>query len=122
MLAAARAYQQTARNVLSGRQLEAAALQRCIVDLLAARRSDLEDLRPLMDALRRNCDLWHILMQNVSEPGSDLPQELRLGIGRTAEFVFAQTRRLSETPSLEALDILIAINRNLAAGLQGQPA
>jgi len=79
----------------------------------------LPDRRKALDeALTLNRKLWVFLMGGVLEEGNPLPNEIKSNIVNLAHFIFNHTIALTFEPKREGLDILIAINSNVAAGLR----
>jgi len=58
----------------------------------------------------------------VTESESQLPKEIRQIIANLGIFVFKRTIEIQSTPAPEMLDVLININRQIAAGLMQKPA
>jgi flagellar protein FlaF len=58
----------------------------------------------------------------VTEPESQLPLPVRQNIANLGIFVLSQTAELQVEPKPEKLDILVKINREVAAGLRGEVA
>jgi flagellar protein FlaF len=76
----------------------------------------------LDEALKYNQRIWSIFQSELSRDDHEIPKKLRLDILRLAAYI---DRRIFETmafPAPEKLNIVIAINNNLAAGLRGSPA
>lgn len=122
MLAAARAYQQMSRTGLKGRELEATVLSQCAGELEALSTGDFEDVRPLMRALQRNCEAWQAIAEDATSPNCHLPLDIAKQVAWTAALVFTQTRKVAQDPSRDEILVLALINRNLAAGLRGDPS
>jgi flagellar biosynthesis activator protein FlaF len=72
-------------------------------------------------ALAYNRKLWTILATSATETDSPLPEELQRNISLIAIFIFNRSLDLIVEPKREDLDVLIEINRNIAAGLQVMP-
>ena len=73
--------------------------------------------RTLYDALVYNRKLWTVFATSVTEEESALPRETRQNIANLALFIFKHTLAIQTEPAPEALDTLININRQIAAGL-----
>ena len=58
----------------------------------------------------------------MTEGESQLPKEIRQNIANLAIFVFKRTLEIQSAPAVEMLDVLININRQIAAGLMQKPA
>lgn len=117
------AYEATSKAAASSRDLEAGALFKAARQLEAVRSSwDAADreLR-LEEALRYNQRLWTFFQSELSVPEHPLPRELRANLLRLSTFVDRRTFELLRSPSAAGLDALIAINREIAAGLSATP-
>jgi flagellar protein FlaF len=75
----------------------------------------------LHNALRYNRRLWVILVSAVTSSDNPLPVETRQNVANLGLFVFNETVELTAQPDLAKLESLININRQIAAGLLGQP-
>ena len=116
-----KAYETVSKATQSGREIEAAVLTKAAVKLKKCQDNwDANDLDERLDeALRYNQRVWSIFQSELSRDNHELPKKLRLDILRLAAFI---DKRIFETlafPAPEKLDIVIAINNNLAAGLRG---
>ena len=116
---AATAYQQVARQTTNPRDLEA--------NLLSKSASNLQRLRDEWDTLPRNeltsallfnRRLWTVFMTSVTRDDSPLPEDIRQNIANLGIFIMKQSLALQASPVPEKLDVLININRQLAAGLR----
>jgi flagellar protein FlaF len=118
-----RAYESVSKATLSGREIEAAVLTKAALKLKECRDNwDAPDRDHKLDeALKYNQRIWSIFQSELSREDHEMPKKLRLDILRLAAFI---DRRIFETmafPAPEKLNIVIAINNNLAAGLRGSP-
>ena len=119
---AVQAYQQTARQTVAPRDLEANLLSMAAAHFQRI-RNDWELLATeLPNALKFNRKLWTVFVTSVTEPESQLPLPVRQNIANLGIFVLSQTAELQVEPVPEKLDILVKINRELAAGLRGDAA
>lgn len=122
MNTAANAYAQTARIGMPLRDLEASALMKAAARLQSAR----EDANPgdaeFDAALTHNRRLWTVIAAAVADPASPLPDDLKARLSVLANFVFNETIALTARPDPARLTSLIAINRDLAAGLRTRAA
>lgn len=73
----------------------------------------------VMDAVRLNWRLWTIIQAEQSDPECTSPREIREALLNLSNFVDKRSLELLTSPDQEKLDILISINRNIAAGLLG---
>ena len=119
---AVQAYQHTARQTVAPRDLEANLLSMAAAHFQRI-RNDWELLATeLPNALKFNRKLWTVFVTSVTEPESQLPLPVRQNIANLGIFVLSQTAELLVAPVPEKLDILVKINRELAAGLRGDAA
>jgi flagellar protein FlaF len=76
----------------------------------------------MLEAVRVNWRLWTILQAELLDPECQLPDELRSNVLSLAQFIDRHTVDIIAEPKPEKLDVLIAINRELAGGLFTIPA
>jgi flagellar protein FlaF len=110
------------RNTPDQRELEAHVL------LKSARF--LEDLQKdwdnvssemLEETLKYNRQIWMLFYDTALEnPEGSRPNDLRSNIVNLANFVFKRTVEIMSAPDKKKLDVLININREIAAGLAAQ--
>jgi len=118
---AALAYQQVGKQTVSPRVLEANLLSRSAAQLQRIRDDWDNNRRDLFEVLRFNRKLWNIFLTSVTGEESKLPRELRENIANLGIFVMKQTLAIQNSPEPRKLDVLININRELAAGLRAMP-
>jgi flagellar protein FlaF len=119
MHSAAQAYAQTATANLSPRDAEAAALLKSANQLQTAKDHWDQDQGDVANALYFNRQLWILLSSSVADQNNPLPVEIRNNVANLGTFVFKHTLDIEARPEADKLDQLININRELAAGLQG---
>ena len=102
MHSAAEAYSNVARQTATSRELEADLLLKAASRLQAIHDAWDRNKADLAEALLYNRKLWSIFLTDVTGPDHPLS--------------------VTADPKPEHLDSLININRQLAAGLRGQPA
>jgi flagellar biosynthesis activator protein FlaF len=116
----AQAYARTAQQTLQGRDLEAnvllksAARLQGIRDNWEVRRGELEE------ALLANRKIWTIFVSAMSAEDCQLPNQVRSNIINLGMFVFNRTIQMAVDAQPQQLNILVDINRNIAAGLRGR--
>jgi flagellar biosynthesis activator protein FlaF len=115
---AAQAYQQVGRQTVSPRVLEANLLSKSAGNLQRIRDDWDNSKGELYQALLYNRKLWSIFVQSVTGEASQLPTKLRENIANLGIFVMKQTIAIQDEPKPQKLDVLISINRELAAGLR----
>jgi len=120
MFASARStYESGTKAAPSGRELEAAALYKSARQLEGCRRDwDAPNhAQRLEEALRFNQRLWTFFQSELAADDYELPRELRRNLLKLSAFIDRRTFEVMAAPSPEALQALIEINRNIAAGL-----
>ena len=113
------AYARTAQATLQGRELEAHVLIKSAAKLQAIRDNWEERQAELSEALINNRKIWTIFVTSMSDETCPLPTPLRANIIQLGMFVFNRSLSLNVDSSPQRLDVLIDINRNIAAGLRG---
>ena len=117
------AYKTSQKSVMTGREIEAAALTRCAI-LLADCQKNWDDPNHgnnLSEALRINQRVWSILQAELVQEDNPLPQQLKENILSLSVFIDKRIIQVMAHPAPEKLQILIDINENLAAGLRSKP-
>lgn len=119
------AYQDTERNTLEGRGLEAMVLSKAAVILQSVLNEwndwDTKDREERLDeALRYNQRLWTFLQVELAKDDNPLPLPIRVNLLTLSKFIDKRTFDVLSDPNPEKLGILISINQNIAAGLRGQ--
>jgi flagellar protein FlaF len=117
------AYQSVEKATVGGRELEAGVLMRAAA-MLAEVRSGWHDpdLDTRLDnALRHNLRIWTLFQTELASADNPLPSEIKQNLLTLASFIDRRTFNVMAYPDPAKLDILIAINKNVAAGLRGEP-
>lgn len=79
---------------------------------------DKVDQDMLDDMLRYNRQIWMLFYDTALEnPEGDRPDDLRSNIVNLANFIFKHSLDILAEPKKEKFDVLIEINREIAAGL-----
>lgn len=73
----------------------------------------------VLDAVRINWRLWTIIQAEQSAPECTTEKSIREGLLNLSNFIDRRSVELLAKPDPEKLDVLININRNIAAGLLG---
>lgn len=117
-------YEDTQKSGLEGRELEASVLMKAVAILTSCQeRWDEPGLFWRLDeALTYNQNVWTVLQAEISQPDSALPKILREQLLQLSLFIDKRTLATMSDPAKEKLNILIDINRNIAAGLRGSPS
>lgn len=115
------AYQSVERSTLSGRELEASALMRAALLLAEVQKNwQSPDLDASLDnALRHNLRIWTLFQSELVRADNPLPAEIRQNLLSLSAFIDRRTFDVMAYPDPAKLDILISINKNVAAGLRG---
>lgn len=114
------AYQQQQKRNLSPREVEAMAFTKAAL-LLEEAKTQTGSIEEFAKALRFNHLLWTIIQADLTEPDNQLPPEIKANVMSLSIFVDKQTTKALRTSQASDLDVLININRNLAAGLRANP-
>lgn len=113
------AYQQTARQTVNPRELEANILSRAAINLVRIQESwDDNSGKGLSEALAFNTRLWSVFLDTVTKADNPLPKDIKENIGSLGVFVLSHTLAVQSDPEASKLDVLISINREVAAGLR----
>ena len=123
MQSAAQAYSKVATQTSSPRDLEANLLLRAAAQLQSVvdKWDDGKRGDDYHNALSYNRRLWVILFSTVTSADNPLPVETRQDVANLGLFIFNETIELTSKPDLDKVVSLVNINRQVAAGLLGQP-
>ncbi|MDB5505433.1 MAG: hypothetical protein JWR75_71 [Devosia sp.] len=114
----AAAYQQVAKQTGNPRDMEANLLSKSATNLQRI-RDNWDTAQPdLRSALKFNRKLWNVFLSSVTNPDNPLPPAIRQNVANLGLFVLKQTLKTEAVPEARKLDVLININRELAAGLR----
>ncbi|MBN8943936.1 MAG: flagellar biosynthesis regulator FlaF [Rhizobiales bacterium] len=118
----AAAYASTARITATAnpRELEASLLLKA-----AARIQAVKDQWPgahgeMSHALNFNRKLWTLLTTSATRAENPLPLEIKNNIANLGMFILNRSLEMEIEPAPEKLNVLVSINRNIAAGLSGR--
>ncbi|GGD08782.1 flagellar biosynthesis regulator FlaF [Pyruvatibacter mobilis] len=118
----AQAYGQTARVVSNPREHEANLLIKAAKQLQAVKEPFDPRSDKFRDAVTYNRKLWSIFASSVVGDDNPLPDQIKQNIANLGIFVMKHTVSVQASPAPEKLDVLININREIAAGLYSKPA
>ena len=107
------------KNTPDQRELEAHVLLKS-AKFLQDLQNDWDNVTPeiLEETLKYNRQIWMMFYDTALEnPEGDRPNDLRSNIINLANFVFKREIDVISTPTKEKLNVLININREIAAGL-----
>jgi len=100
------------------RELEANLLSKSATNLQRIREDWALADSELLGALKFNRKLWNVFLNSVTREESPLPTAIRQNIANLGIFVLNHTIKLEARPDPQRLDVLITINREVAAGLR----
>jgi len=117
-------YQAVERETISGRETEARVLTEGALKLQNCQSNwDRENNESeLSEALRYNQKIWSIFQTELSREDNPLPAQLKKDLLRLSVFVDKRIFETMAQPSPEKLNVVININRNIAAGLRESTA
>ena len=118
----AAAYQQVAKRTGNPRDLEANLLSKSATNLQRIRENWDASQGELAGALRFNRKLWNVFLSSVTKEDNPLPAPIRQNVANLGLFVLSHTLKTEANPQAQKLDVLININRELAAGLRAAKA
>lgn len=122
---AAGAYGTTATSDSNPRVLEGKLLLQAATKLeLLARRitgNESVSLEEIGDTIDYNRKLWTVFVGDTMDPEHPLPLEIKNNIANLGIYVFKRSLEFLGDSTPDKLNILININRNIAAGLMKQP-
>lgn len=116
---AADAYGDAQKTDSDQRQLEGRILLKA-AKMIADVQSDWENVNHevLESTLRYNRQVWMVFYDTALEnPENNRPNDLRSNIINLANFIFKREVEIMAAPEKQKLDVLININREIAAGL-----
>ena len=114
------AYDKTNKSGLSDpREIEVRALYKSAESLETLQQSwESTSLEEKENLLRKNEKLWTIFTAEMEKEDTGLDLSIRSNIANLGLFIFKRTMEIRTTQDQKKIDILISINRNIAAGLQ----
>lgn len=112
-------YETVNKTTMSGREIEAAVLKQGALKLKECQDNwDTDDRdERLNTALEFNQQIWSILQGELVKPDNPLPKQIRQNLLALSAYVDKRIFEIMAFPSPEKLNIVIDINRNIAAGL-----
>lgn len=114
------ASQQTALNTGAPQNVEAYALIE-LARRMAAAQADPVDRDAVLHVVRTNWKLWTIIQASLVDPDCAVPTAIRENLLSLSNFVDRRSAELLSNPDAAALTTLININRQIGAGLLGNP-
>ncbi|WP_082610197.1 flagellar biosynthesis regulator FlaF [Bosea sp. Root381] len=110
----------SAQSTVSPRELEANLLMKAATRLQIVAEDWQNRASELDEVLTYNRRLWTLLVSAVIAEDNPLPVGIKTNIISLANFVFNHTFRISADPQPQRLEVLVSINRDIAAGLRGR--
>jgi len=110
------------KNTPDQRELEAHVLLKS-AKFLRDIQNDWDNVTPdvLEETLKYNRQIWMMFYDTALEnPEDNRPNDLRSNIINLANFIFKREIEIMSKPEKEKLNILISINRDIAAGLMAK--
>jgi len=113
-------YAQLRMKTLSGREIEAAVLEKAAFQLQRAKAR----MKPQVldteteEALSFNKRVWDVLRADWQQPENQLPHALRESLLSLSVFMTKHFLAFRANPNPESLDVVIQINENLVKGLR----
>ena len=113
------AYETVSKASIPGREIEAAVLNQGALKLKECQNNWNADDRDerLATALNYNQRIWTILQGELVKADHPLPKQIRQNLLALSTYVDKRIFEIMAFPSPEKLNIVIDINRNIAAGL-----
>lgn len=119
---AASSYEKIRMQTLSGRDVEAAVLEKAAFKLRRAQNQmqpgRFDDITE--EAMDFNKRIWDVLRADWQNPDSHLPKEMRQNLLSLAVFIVKQGLEFRADPRPDRLNTLIQINESLANGLRAR--
>ena len=117
---AVKTYDRAANSGGAPRETEGRALLEAARRLAEAQKTP-DDANGLRNAARLNWRLWTIFQAELSEPDCPMPVEIRTNMLNLCNFVDKRTVAILSKPTPQLAEVLININRQIAAGLLADP-
>jgi len=114
------ASQQTALNTGAPQNVEAYALIE-LARRMAVAQTEPSDREAVLHVVRTNWKLWTIIQASLVDPDCTVPTAIRENLLSLSNFVDRRSAELLSKPDAAALTTLININRQIGAGLLGNP-
>jgi flagellar biosynthesis activator protein FlaF len=120
----AQTYAKNAQETGNLRELEAQLLMRAASKLQAVKDGEITGNTNIISAVRYNRRLWLVFADALSKAENQLPAEIKKNVTSLAMFVLNRSRTIetASEPNPDRLNVLININREIAAGLRANSA
>lgn len=120
----AQTYAKNAQETGNLRELEAQLLMRAASKLQAVKDGEVTGNNNIISAVRYNRRLWLVFADALTKAENQLPAEIKKNVTSLAMFVLNRSRTIetASEPNPDRLNVLININREIAAGLRTNAA
>src|SRR6185312_7162784 len=120
----AQTYAKNAQETGNLRELEAQLLMRAVSRLQAVKDGEVTGNNNIISAVRYNRRLWLVFADALTKAENQLPAEIKKNVTSLAMFVLNRSRTIetASEPNPDRLNVLININREIAAGLRANAA
>lgn len=120
----AQTYAKNAQETGNLRELEAQLLMRAASKLQAVKDGEVTGNNNIISAVRYNHRLWLVFADALTKAENQLPAEIKKNVTSLAMFVLNRSRTIetASEPNPDRLNVLININREIAAGLRTNAA
>ena len=112
--------QQSALNTGTPQSVEGYALVE-MARRMAALQAGPFDRDEFLHTVRTNWRIWTIIQANLVDPECDVPTPIRDNLVSLSNFIDKRSAELLSKQDPDALTVLININRQIGAGLMGNP-
>ncbi len=120
MSQALNAYQRTAKQSASGRELEANLLMQAAAQMQRAQQTMAADRTEIEQAVEYNRRLWTVLVTSVIAEDNPIPVEIKQNFVNLTAYVMKKSVQIIAKPTPAAVEQLVSINSDIAAGLRGR--
>ncbi|WP_259783137.1 flagellar biosynthesis regulator FlaF [Aestuariispira ectoiniformans] len=80
-----------------------------------------DDIENILVQTRLNWRIWTIIQSELVDPDCQVPREIRENLINLSNFIDKRSTEILATPDAAKLQVLININRQIGAGLMGNP-
>ncbi len=119
MQSAMQAYSNMAQKTASPRELESQLLLRAAAKLQAICDGRVNDDGGINEALIYTRRLWAVLLSSITRPDNPLPVEVKQNLANLGGFIIKRTLSAEVIFTVDKIEPLVALNREIAAGLRG---
>lgn len=115
-----KAYSNTQKQTMSGRDIEAEVLSQAALKLKICQQNwnNADRDEKLDEALKYNQLVWSVFQSELAKKDNPLPVKLRADILSLSAFIDKRILEVMAYPSPEKLNVIININNNIASGLR----